>query len=161
MFIKKNTYLKFASVSLVLLLSGGVAVTSAGCSEGDVVHNHYAATSNGGSASDPSDPSSPSDPSNPSDPSSPTDPGQVWGRTVFISIATDTLPAEVVSAQYSYSDADGNQIKKSDPETIDREGSNVYTATDDSVPEGAVKITIAYYDKDGNLLAVDEKDLDW
>ncbi|MGM9991401.1 MAG: hypothetical protein ACI376_00920 [Candidatus Bruticola sp.] len=152
MSIKKNTYLKFASVSIALLLSGVVAVTSSGCSEGDVVHNHYATTSNGGISSDPSDPS---------DPSSPSDPGQLWGRTVLISIATDTLPTEAVTAQYTYSDSAGNPIKQSQQATIDRSGATNYTITDESAPSQAVKMIIAYYDKDGNIVAIDERDITW
>ncbi|MGM9998722.1 MAG: hypothetical protein ACI38Q_04955 [Candidatus Bruticola sp.] len=92
--------LNFTRISLILLLVGGVACMSSGCGD-DVTHNHYTTgssastdTPGGGSRSSTDDPGSGSQ-----------DPSQVWGRTVFISIATDTLPSEAVTAQYTYSDS--------------------------------------------------------
>ena len=70
------------------------------------------------------------------------------------------MPANVTNIQYVYSDSEGNQVGKSDPETIDR-SSGTTTIEDKDAPATAVKIVIIYLDKDGNFVAADEKDIDW
>lgn len=174
MSIGKKFYMNFTNMALVLVL--GTAMFSAGCGDDKTV-NYY---TGGASTTNPSDNNNPGDNSGDKDTDNPGDkdpnsgdkdpnsgdnnnPGGTAsndGKYVKISVAADSLPANVTNIQYIYSDSEGNQVGKSDSETIDRTSSNT-TVEDKDAPSTAVKIIIVYLDKDGNLVASDERDIDW
>ncbi|GEM_PF-3422638 len=174
MSIGKKFYMNFTNMALVLVL--GTAMFSAGCGDDKTV-NYY---TGGASTTNPSDNNNPSDNSGDKDPDNSGDkdpnsgdkdpnssdnnnPGSTTsedGKYVKIIVAADSLPANVTNIQYIYNDSEGNQVGKSDPETIDRTSSTT-TVEDKDAPSTAVKVVIIYLDKDGNFVASDERDIDW
>ena len=173
MSIGKKFYMNFTNMALVLVL--GTAMFSAGCGD-DKTINYYtggASTTNpsdnnnpGGNSGDKDPDNGDKDPDNgDKDPNSGdnNNPGGTTsedGKYVKILVAADSLPANVTNIQYVYSDSEGNQVGKSDSETIDRSSSTT-TVEDKDAPSTAVKVIIIYLDKDGNLVASDERDIDW
>ncbi len=174
MSIGKKFYMNFTNMALVLVL--GTAMFSAGCGDDKTV-NYY---TGGTSTTNPSDNNNPGGNSGDKDQDNPGDkdpdngdkdpnsgdnnnPGGSTsedGKYVKIIVAADSLPANVTNIQYIYSDSEGNQVGKSDSETIDRTSSTT-TVEDKDAPSTAVKVIIIYLDKDGNLVASDERDIDW
>lgn len=174
MSIGKKFYMNFTNMALVLVL--GTAMFSAGCGDDKTVNYYTGGTSttnpsdnnNQGGNSGDKDPDNSGDKEpdngdkdpNSGDNNNPGGSTSEDGKYVKILVAADSLPANVTNIQYIYNDSEGNQVGKSDSETIDRSSSTT-TVEDKDAPSTAVKVIIIYLDKDGNLVASDERDIDW
>lgn len=174
MSIGKKFCVNFTNMALVLVL--GTAMFSAGCGDDKTVNYYTGGTStsgnnnsgnnsgdNSGNNSGDKDPNNSNDKdpnNNGGDNNNPGGDVSEDGKYVRIVVAADSLPANVTNIQYIYSDSEGNQVGKSNSETIDRSSSTT-TVEDKDAPGTAVKVIIIYLDKDGNFVATDEKDIDW